>query len=247
MRQAFLLIIMLIITPGEIFGQLFTDVRLGAHVGYNSYSLHQFKSFENNATTSIGSLVPMKTMQNYPNRGSLGISVNYVMWDIENSIKYTFHSSGSRRHYADYSGHVGLDAVMKSHAITGESSFKVFENQTGSRIVFVGVAVTNYYGSYRVSEYMEVPQFKYRDSYNFKFDTFTIEPVLKRHHIFGDHIATIKIGFDLMISSQVTYENQPVSFNSGGGSGAKADMGGLRLEFGYQYRLKPRKRSADNR
>lgn len=232
-----LILIFLFFVPLEFVGaQQFTDLRAGLHLGYNSYSLKEFKSFENESVSALQQLVPMKTMQSYPNRGSLGASLNFIYRGTENGIKYMFHSSGSRHHYGDYSGEIGLDAIMTSHALTGETSFRINLSDNAWRM-FMGLAGTNHFGTYRLEDFLNSEESMTTNSMNLRFHAFTLEPFVKFHHEFGQHIVLFKVGYDIDIFSSVYYDNEAVYFTSNNNK-AKAEMAGLRAEIGYQIRLR---------
>jgi hypothetical protein len=235
MRKQFILAFLIAVVPVITHAQRFTDIRAGFHLGYNSYSMGEFKNFEKGSVSAIQRLVPMKTMQNYPNRGSLGASLNFTYRETENGIKYMYHSSGSRHHYGDYSGEIGLDAIMTSHAVSGETSF-IFNSSDNVWYLFIGMAGTNHFGTYRIGEFLRSEQNMTRSSIKFSFHTLTLEPFVKLHREFGQHIVLFKVGYDLHILSTVYYQGDSVSFTSNNKK-AKAEMTGFRAEIGYQIRL----------
>jgi len=232
-----LLILVLLFSAAIEFAnaQQFSDIRAGLHLGYNSYSMEEFKSFEKESVSALQQLVPVETMQSYPNRGSLGVSLNFLYRGTENGIKYMFHSSGSRHHYGDYSGEIGFDAIMTSHAITGETSLRI-NSPDHAWPLFMGLAATNHFGTYRLEDFLISEQSVTRSSMNFRFQTFTVEPFVKFHREFGQHIVLFKVGYDINIFSSVYYNKETVSFSSNNNR-AKAEMTGFRAEIGYQIRL----------
>src|SRR6056297_194524 len=233
-RQIAGVFLILFLIPIMAYGQRFTDVRAGLHLGYNSYQMGDFKYLESGIVSDLQNLVPLKQLQNYPMRGSLGASINFIHRGLENGIKYMFHSSGSRHHYGDYSGEIGLDAIMTSNAISGETSYGLNSSAKVWRM-FLGLAATNHFGTYRLEDFLVLEQSMTKNSNKLRFHTFSIEPFIKIHREFGQHIALFKIGYDFHFFSSVNHNEGPVFISSN--NKAKAEITGFRAEIGYQIRI----------
>lgn len=210
--------------------------RIGVHIGFNSYDMADFKTLENGFVSDVQSLVPMKAIERFPSRISAGFSYSYPFRGTDNTFQYGFHSSGSRYHYGDYSGEIGLNSVMTAHSMSGQTAFRTYTSNDNTIHVYAGLGSNIYFGTYQANDFVHVGTLRQSNESEFNFSAFSIEPFFRVQKRISRFSLNLKAGFDMALQSEVTYEGKKISFD--GSRAAKAEMSGFRTELSLQFHLK---------
>jgi hypothetical protein len=84
-------------------------------VGYGSCAMNSLKKDLHYYQKQLQDSIPVKVVNDYPPYYNFGVSgfVDFEDWDF--GASFTFYSTGGRIHYADYSGELGFEHLLKGY------------------------------------------------------------------------------------------------------------------------------------
>ncbi len=83
-------------------------------VGYGSYDMTDLKVNLKTQLDASG-VIPLRITERFPNQLYVGALHHLTFEEFETGIRYSYHSTGGRAHYKDYSGEAGFDITMSAH------------------------------------------------------------------------------------------------------------------------------------
>ncbi|NBC26537.1 MAG: hypothetical protein GVY08_06730 [Bacteroidetes bacterium] len=212
----------------------------GVHAGYNSYNLGQLSDFENRLSEDFNWPVPLEAVEEFPNFYSFGVSFSMRRERFKTAARYHFHSTGSRFHYADFSGETGFDTVLKANRIGFSAAFQFLRDPSpsGETRFYGGVAPGFLWGTYGLTEYVRLEESQLQDELEFTHRGVSSELFLLAERSIGRMILSLRGGYDISLYSRLYREGEEVALpgtDPGGTTGA--DMSGFRAGIGIEIML----------
>lgn len=211
----------------------------GINLGYNSYTLGQLSDFENILSEDYNWPVPLDAVEEFPNYYSYGLSFSMRTGRINTSIRYSLLSTGSRYHYADYSGEIGFDTLLKANVIDLSGTFLLLPDLlSGKAILYGGIAPGFSWGTYGITEYLRLDEARTQNDLNFTHRGVNSELFILAERSYGRMILSIRGGYNFSVYSRVYREGEEITLpgtepeNSTG-----ADLSGFRTGIGVEYQL----------
>ena len=227
---------------GTFFGANAQDKKFsaGINVGYNSYNLGQLSDFENILSANYNWPVALKAVEEFPNFYSYGLIFSMRTNRIKTGLRYFFHSTGSRFHYADFSGEAGFDTVLKANLVGLSAAFQLLpdHSETGDIKVYGGVAPGFLWGTYTLSEYIRADNIQILDELDFTHRGVSSELFLLAERSFGRIVLSLRGGYNFSVYSRIYREGEEITLpGTVQGSSTKADLSGFRTGIGVEYQL----------
>jgi len=237
--QTILILLIALATAGGVKAQDKT-FSAGVNAGYNSYNLGQLSDFENILSEDFNRPVPLEAVEEFPNFYSYGLSLSMRRERFKTAVRYHFHSTGSRFHYADFSGETGFDTLLKANRIGLSAAFQFLRDPSRSSEIrlYGGVAPGFLWGTYGLTEYVRLEDSSVQDELEFTHRGVSSELFVLAERSIGRMILSLRGGYDISLYSRLYREGEEVALpgtDPGGTTGA--DMSGFRAGIGVEIML----------
>lgn len=211
----------------------------GINLGYNSYTLGQLSDFENILSEDYNWPVPLDAVEEFPNFYSYGLSFSMRTGRINTSIRYSLFSTGSRYHYADYSGEIGFDTLLKANVIDLSGTFLLLPDQVSSKArLYGGIAPGFSWGTYGLTEYLRLDESQTQNDLDFTHRGVSSELFILAERSFGRMILSLRGGYNFSIYSRVYREGEEITLpGTEPERSTNADLSGFRTGIGVEYKL----------
>ncbi len=208
-----------------------SDIRFAVYTGYNSYNLEEVREFERQLSSwfPLQLLEPVETL---PNFYSYGLSITYKRVLKILGVNYSFHSTGSRYHYSDYSGETGFDTILKANFLGVIGAYKLFTVGENIFNVYGGFSPKFTWGVYDISQYLHSWDFSSEETSEFTTRGLNTEMFIKSEKELGPIIIFLKSGYDFTLLSRVYYEGERDFLIGGPDDKSFVDFSGFRINFG---------------
>ena len=212
------------------------DVRIGIQVGYNSYQLYDLKEMDRYVASSVPGQL-LFPVHEFPDYGSFGLEVSAIFKGYVVGLQYSFHSTGSRYDYSDYSGEAGLNSVLNGNFLGISWKVPIVSSKDHSRRFYGGIASNYIWGTYTINQFINVSNFNTSASTDFKTRGIGTEPFFSVEQSLGRLVVSFDFGYDVTISSRLLFQGKPVAAVSNGNGEASVNWDGLRMSLGVMIKL----------
>lgn len=212
------------------------EVRIGVTVGYNTYRFNELQVVQNYLLESIPEGEIAIPIQEFPSRMNFGFEISFPLEGNVVGLKYNFHSTGSRYHYSDYSGQVGLNSVIKGHFVGIIGMLNLYTSNNKRLKIFGGVVPSYIRGNYTSEQFLEIANEMDKTSFELNMQGMGAEVFFRAEKELSAILFFLKIGFDTTIYSEFVYEGNTVT-KIGPVNEPSPNWEGLRTGLGFAVKL----------
>jgi hypothetical protein len=218
------IILVILIT---IFGYIntYSQITFSFSIGTSKHSMTELKDFNNYIIDNLP--VNAKIVDNFPFTPFYECNLLYNFNKIFIGVSYSYHSTGSRISYIDYSGEIKIDQIISSNTIGPIVKYNFYKTGNFRYLSFISIKYQS--TSYKISDYSRIYEFEESGGEKFSSQSAISNLGVEVLYLYKNYGITAFIGFTLDFTGNFKFDGRD-EFNP--------DWSGISLGLRFSYDFK---------
>ena len=218
-----------ILLTSSSFGQFVITIS-GGYAGYKLDDLKQL-NYEIRSTFPV----EVRTVNDFPSRYYPEIKVGKRFKNITFGLGYSFHSTGSKLDYKDYSGEIYVKQITTMNSVGPFADISV--NPSNKLKLKLSIGLYGAFTDLKLEEKIQVYNSQTADNYKFHANSFIIQPAIEISYPVLKCEVSIFLGSAIDTSGAYFYSEENSNIYLSGNNKAKTNWSGIRTGISFSYIL----------
>lgn len=233
----FIVVSSLVVTTS--FGQRYWQrIDVAINFGYATFRMNDLKELQQD---QAGYFAPLKGEITNSFPGYLNLGVDAVFYDSTYFVGFVFGhtSTGGRIHYADYSGSVTADQLVRMNYNGVVGALRVASTKVGN--IFIGTNLLTYFNKVELKYSETIFDEASTTSNKLQSLNVALGPFLQIHKRFGKFLVKGNLGYEFHLGMDLYYKESDQKYVNSSNEYVKVNADGIRAGIGVGYAVYTRR------